>query len=69
MNCTARGARMVDARCYCDRCEGRTQDTYSLDGRCNNCGWTFLVRCRKGDSAPLSVTCPRCEVNVYGWRR
>ena len=61
-------ALLVDAACYCGPCVARTRDTYSLLGRCNNCGRTFIVRSRKGDATPLSVVCPACEVRVYGWR-
>ncbi len=57
---------ILDASCYCPKCRARTSEMYDLRGACTNCGQTFTVRARKGDSAPLSVECPACEVTVYG---
>ena len=59
---------VVDTSCDCERCTSRTAEMYELPGRCRNCGTRFEVRSRKGDRPPLSVECPSCEVDGYGWR-
>lgn len=60
---------IVDASCDCGRCTSRTKEMYDLDGRCLNCGQPFTVRSRRGDRAPVSVTCPACGVDGYSWKR
>jgi DNA-directed RNA polymerase subunit RPC12/RpoP len=60
---------IVDASCDCPKCVGRTTATYDVSGYCSNCGARFIVRNRKGDTKPLAVDCPACEVYVFGWHR
>ncbi len=60
---------IVDEVCDCRECINRTSETYTLDGWCINCGQRFLVRCRKGDRAPLFVDCPHCECSSWEWWR
>lgn len=61
--------RVIDTSCSCDKCVKRTTETYDLRGGCNNCGATFTVRSRKGDTPPLHVECPDCECRAWSWRR
>ena len=59
--------QIIAAWCECTKCRSMSSEFYDLAGWCNNCYERFIVRNRKGDKAPLSVTCPHCEVNVYSW--
>jgi len=63
------GLPIVKAFCKCPACVARTTAMYDVAGACNNCGQRFTVRNRKGDQTPLMVTCPACEVTVFGWKR
>ena len=50
----------IDLRCFCDKCEERTKETYRLHVRCFNCGWKGEALLRKGDSHGLIDECPHC---------
>lgn len=59
---------VIDARCFCNRCVGRTEDIYRMVGRCSNCGTDkFLIIYRSGDPV-AKQDCPCCgchTVNTY----
>lgn len=59
---------VVDARCDSPECKSRTSESYTVPGRCLNCGQRFVVLSRKGDKTPLAVECPNCEVDGYSWQ-
>jgi hypothetical protein len=60
-------AFVVDRRCMCQRCEHRTKETYTMTGRCSNCGFDQLRGLfRKGDRA-RGGTCPTCGVDDLRW--
>lgn len=51
---------VIDGRCFCERCEDRTQDIYRMVGSCRNCGaGPFLILYRAGDKAARK-DCPAC---------
>ena len=53
----------VDARCFCQRCEGDGRpNIYRMIGHCFNCGQKpILILNREGDRAG-KLTCPTCGV-------
>lgn len=54
-------AGMIDARCFCTRCEERTTSIYRMvSSPCSNCGaGPFLILNRAGDKA-ADLDCPEC---------
>lgn len=50
----------LDLRCNCKACTDRTEETYTMGGRCFNCGWIGTLRLRKGDRPISGSTCPHC---------
>lgn len=55
---------VIDKTCGHQRCEGA--GTYTMPGRCGNCGSDFTVRMTKGHEKPFGffgATCPRCGCN------
>jgi hypothetical protein len=51
---------IIDARCYCARCEAHSQNIYRMVGSCRNCGTQdILMLFRVGDPA-TARDCPIC---------
>jgi DNA-directed RNA polymerase subunit RPC12/RpoP len=53
--------RLIDNTCGHGGCEGA--GTYTLPGRCSNCGREYQVKNTKGHDKPygfFGVTCPNC---------
>ena len=58
--------RIIDHRCFCDKCEERTKEIYYLSAGCYNCGKKWIAKFRKGDKPGIIDECPYCEVrHIY----
>jgi DNA-directed RNA polymerase subunit RPC12/RpoP len=58
---------VIDKQCGHSSCKGA--GTYTMPGRCSNCGREYLVRCTKGHEAPtgyFGATCPNCGCSKVG---